>query len=314
MAQTILVTGATGFAGSHLLERLPDGARIVAWARPGGTAAPPSGPTGARVEWKGVDLLDRVEVGKALADAPPDVVYHLAGAPHVGTSFDNPALPLSINALGTHYLLDGIAHAAPRARVIVVTSAMIYGPSSDPHAEDSRMAPGSPYGLSKLAQDRLAALAAAGGMDAVIARPFNHTGPRQDPSFSMPGFAQQIARIEARRAEPVIRVGNLDVRRDISDVRDVADAYAVIAERGTAGTPYNVCSGVAWRIGDLLEQLVRKSRVAVRVEQEDARMRPIELPVLVGDNSRLRALGWAPRVPIETTLEDVLDYWRGRER
>ncbi len=314
MPQTILVTGATGFAGSHLLERLPDGVRVVAWARPGGT--PPASGAGmtARVEWQGVDLLDRAGVARALSDAPPDLVYHVAGAPHVGTSFDNPALPLSINALGTHYLLGGLAQAAPRARVLVVTSAMIYGPSVDPHAEDSPMAPGSPYGLSKLAQDRLASLAAADGMDAVIARPFNHTGPRQDPSFSMPGFAQQIARIEAGRAEPVIRVGNLDARRDISDVRDVVDAYAVIADRGTAGTPYNVCSGVAWRIGDLLERLVGRSKVAVRVERDEARLRPIELPFLVGDNARLRALGWAPRVPIETMLEDVLDYWRARER
>ena len=314
MPQTILVTGATGFAGSHLIERLPDGTRIVAWARPGGTAPASSARTADRVEWKGVDLLDRAGIAKALSEAPPDLVYHVAGAPHVGTSFDNPALPLSINALGTHYLLEALRHAAPRARVLVVTSAMIYGPSIDPHTEDSPMVPGSPYGLSKLAQDRLAAHGAADGMNAVIARPFNHTGARQDPSFSMPGFAQQIARIEAGRAEPVIRVGNLDARRDISDVRDVVDAYAVIAERGTAGTAYNVCSGVAWRIGDLLEQMVRTSTVALRLEEDESRLRPIELPFLVGDNSRLRALGWAPRVPIETMLEDVLDYWRARER
>ena len=313
MSQTILVTGATGFAGSHLLERLPDGARIVGWARPGGTPPATAG-TRSQITWQGVDLLDRAAIAKALSEVTPDLVYHVAGAPHVGTSFDNPALPLSINALGTHYLLDALANAAPRARVLVVTSAMIYGPSNEPHTETSPLAPGSPYGLSKLAQDRLAELAATDGMDVVTARPFNHTGPRQDPSFSMPGFAQQIARIEAGRAEPVIRVGNLDARRDISDVRDVVDAYAVIAERGAAGTPYNVCSGVAWRIGDLLEQLVRQSKVAVRVEQDEARLRPIELPFLVGDNARLRALGWAPRVPVETMLTDVLDYWRARER
>jgi len=306
----VLVTGATGFAGSHLLERLDAGADVIAWARPGGRhgAAPGAG----RAAWRGVDLLDRDGVQHAVAEARPDLVYHLAGAPHVGSSFDNPAEPLAINALGTHHLLTAIERAAPEARLVIVTSAMVYGPSDDPHAETSPMVPGSPYGLSKLAQDRLAALAAIDGLRTVIARPFNHTGARQDPSFAIPGFAQQIARIEAGLAEPVLRVGNLDAERDLSDVRDVVDGYAAIAERGVRGEAYNVCSGTAHRIGDLLEQLLTRSRVNVRVERDEARVRPIELKRLVGDNTRLRALGWTPRVSIETMLDDVLEYWRTR--
>lgn len=310
MADRILVTGATGFAGSHLLERLPPGARAIAWARPGGHPPPAGGQRD--IQWQQVDVLDRAAMKTALRESRPDVVYHLAGAPHVGSSFDNPAAPLESNALGTHYLLSAIADEVPKARVLVVTSAMVYGPSADPHTEDSPLRPGSPYGLSKLAQDRLAALAAKDGLDAVVARPFNHTGARQVPTFAIPGFAQQIARIEAGLAEPVLRVGNLDAERDLTDVRDVVDAYAVIAARGDAGAAYNVCSGVAWRIGDLLERLLRRSRVAVRVEQDEARVRPVDLPRLVGDNSRLRALGWAPRVPIDTMLDDVLEYWRAR--
>lgn len=310
MADRILVTGATGFAGSHLLERLPPGARAIAWARPGGHPTPAGGQRD--IQWQQVDVLDRAAMKTALRESRPDVVYHLAGAPHVGSSFDNPAAPLESNALGTHYLLSAIADEVPKARVLVVTSAMVYGPSADPHTEDSPLRPGSPYGLSKLAQDRLAALAAKDGLDAVVARPFNHTGARQVPTFAIPGFAQQIARIEAGLAEPVLRVGNLDAERDLTDVRDVVDAYAVIAARGDAGAAYNVCSGVAWRIGDLLERLLRRSRVAVRVEQDEARVRPVDLPRLVGDNSRLRALGWAPRVPIDTMLDDVLEYWRAR--
>jgi GDP-4-dehydro-6-deoxy-D-mannose reductase len=311
VADRILVTGATGFAGSHLLDRLPPGARAIAWARPGGH--PPLPPAAGRdVTWQQVDLLDRAAMKAALRESRPGIIYHLAGAPHVGSSFDNPAAPLESNALGTHYLLSAIADDAPGARVVVVTSAMVYGPSAEPLAEDSPLRPGSPYGLSKLAQDRLAALAATDGINAVIARPFNHTGARQAPSFAIPGFAQQIARIEAGLAEPVLRTGNLDAERDLTDVRDVVDAYAVIAARGDAGAAYNVCSGVAWRIGDLLERLLQRSRVAVRVEQDDARMRPVELPRLVGDNARLRALGWAPRVSIDTMLDDVLEYWRAR--
>lgn len=303
----ILVTGATGFAGSHLLDRLPKDARVTAWARPEGR---PATSAGANVEWRAVNLLDRAAIADALADAQPAVIYHLAGAPHVGTSFDNPAEPLAINALGTHNLLTAVSHHSPDTRVVVVTSAMIYRPSGAAIGEDSDKAPQSPYGLSKLAQDRLAILAAGDGLDVVVARPFNHTGARQAPSFSLPGFAQQIARIEAGLQEPVLRVGNLDAERDITDVRDVVDGYALIGAKGERGVAYNVCSGRAWRIGDLLELLLKRARVPVRVDVDESRLRPMELPRLLGDNSRLRALGWSPRIPIESTLDDVLAHWR----
>ena len=307
----ILVTGATGFAGSHLLERLPAGSRVVAWARgslPGNIQ--PGGISG--IEWRTVDLLDREAVAREMARARPTVIYHLAGAPHVGSSFENPAEPLTINAVGTHHLLTAVGNEAPGARVVVVSSAMIYAPSASPHTEDSATVPSSPYGLSKLAQDRLALLAAAEGLNAVVARPFNHTGARQAPSFAVSAFAQQIAHIEAGHSEPVLRVGNLDAERDITDVRDVVDAYALLGDRGEAGVPYNVCSGRAWRIGDLLDKLLRRARVNVRVEVDRTRLRPTELPRLVGDNSRLRALGWAPRIPLDSTLDDVLQHWRGQ--
>lgn len=304
----ILVTGATGFAGSHLLDRLPSASRVAAWSRPGGQR--PVNPT--RAAWSDVDLLDARSVARAIEETRPSTIYHLAGAPHVGSSFANPVPHLEINAIGTHNLLKAIEQIVPHARVVVVTSAMIYRPSSDRHTETSPLLPNSPYGLSKMAQDRLAALAAASGLDVVVARPFNHTGPRQDPSFAVPGFAQQIARIEAGRAGPVLRVGNLDAERDLSDVRDVVDAYEAIAARGAAGTPYNVCTGVRWRVGDLLDMLLSRARVPVRVEVDEARLRPIELPRLLGDNARLRGIGWIPRIPIETTLDDVLEYWRAQ--
>lgn len=304
----ILVTGATGFAGSHLLDRLPPDARVTAWARPGGR--PPR--KRPQVAWQAVDLLDRTAVARAVEQTQPRTIYHLAGAPHVGSSFDNPVQPLAINALGTHYLLGAVDAHARGARVVIVTSAMIYRRSNEPHTEASPAVPSSPYGLSKLAQDRLAALAAAGGLDIVIARPFNHTGARQDPSFSVPGFAQQIARIEAGLDAPVLQVGNLEAERDITDVRDVVDAYAAIAAGGKAGTAYNVCSGRAWRIGDLLDMMLRQTRVPIRVEVDSSRLRAVELPRLVGDNTRLRALGWAPRISVEDMLAGVLEYWRAQ--
>lgn len=304
----ILVTGATGFAGSHLLDRLPASSPITAWARPGGRA-----PFGhGRVRWRAVDLLDRAAVAEAVRDTAPSTIFHLAGAPHVGSSFDDPVTPLEINAIATHHLLTAVSRHAPAARVIVVTSAMIYGPSNDPHDEASPTLPSSPYALSKLAQDRLAALAAGEGLDVVIARPFNHTGARQDPSFSIPAFAEQIARIEAGAAPPRLLVGNLDAERDITDVRDVAGAYALLADKGVTGTAYNVCRGEASRIGDLLEILLRQARARVEIEVDKERLRPIELPRLVGDNARLRALGWEPRISVEEMLAGVLQYWRSR--
>lgn len=304
----ILVTGATGFAGSHLIERLPTASRIIAWARPGGHR-PHAHPN---TEWDDVDLLSADAVAQAIQRAQPATIFHLAGAPHVGSSFEDPVPHLEVNALGTHHLLHAVNAHARSSRVVIVTSAMIYAPSLDAHAEDAALRPQSPYGLSKLAQDRLATLAAADGLNVVIARPFNHTGPRQDPSFALPGFAQQIAQIEAGRGERVIQVGNLDAERDLSDVRDVVDAYLTIAAHGERGTPYNVCTGRMWRIGDLLEMLLSRARVPIRIELDESRLRPIELPRLLGDHARLRGLGWAPRIPIETTLDDVLAYWRAQ--
>jgi GDP-4-dehydro-6-deoxy-D-mannose reductase len=189
---------------------------------------------------------------------------------------------------------------------------MIYGPSDAPHAEDSPALPSSPYALSKLAQDRLASIAAESGLDVVIARPFNHTGPRQSPTFSIPGFAEQIAGIEAGLRAPVLRVGNLDAERDITDVRDVADAYMLLAREGERGRAYNVCRGMATRIGDLLGMMLRQARVRVTVETDTERLRPVDLPRLVGDNARLSALGWSPRISVEQMLTGVLEYWRSR--
>jgi len=169
--------------------------------------------------------------------------------------------------------------------------------------------PATPYGVSKLAQEMLA------GHDEVtrvfVARPFNHAGPRQSPTFATSGFARQIAEIEAGRRDPVLQVGNLDARRDITDVRDTVRAYRLIVTRGTARRPYNVCSGKAYRVGDLLDALVALSPRAIAVEVDSSRFRPSDNPLLLGDGSRIAAeTGWSPEIPIERTLQDLLDYWR----
>jgi len=305
---TAIVTGATGFVGRHLVERLAGQARLIGWCRPGGHAPDSSWP----VEWRTVDILDLAAVRAAIEESRPAQLYHLAGAPHVGASFGDTVAPLRVNAFGTHHVLDAVRHAGRPCRVLVVSSAQIYGPSDEPIHEDSRLLPASPYGLSKLAADELARHSVAlDALDIVIARPFNHTGPGQSADFAVPSFARQIALIEAGRGASQIEVGNVEARRDLTDVRDVVDAYVRLMAGGRTGLPYNVCSGRAWRVGDLLDELIHLAHVHVPVHVDAARLRPRDADVLQGDATRIRTeLGWTPTIRVEQTLRDTLDFWR----
>jgi GDP-4-dehydro-6-deoxy-D-mannose reductase len=307
----ILVTGAAGFAGSHLLDRLiGSGAPIVGWYRPD---MPP--PARADVQWRGVELTDRASVAAAIAEDTPAQIYHLAGAPSVETSWTNAVPHLRINALGTHHLLEAVRIAGLPCRVLVVTSAQVYETREQALDEDSRLRPSTPYGLTKLAQDELARQAAAEGIDAIVARPFNHVGPRQTAGFAIASFARQVARLEAGLDASVMRVGNLEPRRDLSDVRDVADAYVRLMAKGVSGREYNVCAGTAHRIGDVLDTLLRLATGSVTRETDAARLRPNDVPVVLGDATRIRSeIGWSPRIPFETTLRDTLDWWRAEVR
>jgi len=308
----MLVTGATGFAGSHLLDRLTDRARVAGWHRPGGRP-----PDRARtMDWHAVDLLDPVAVRENLDRVGPTHIYHLAGAPLVGASWQNVVPQLRANALGTHHLIEAVRRAGRPCRVLVVTSAQIYQPGDEPINENAPLVPRTPYGLSKLAADQIALRAAQDdGLDVVIARPFNHAGPRQSPDYVVSSFARQLALIEAGQAEPVMRVGNLAARRDLTDVRDVVDAYIRLMDAAPPGRPYNICSGRAWRVADLLDELRQMITVPVNVEVDPTRLRPADALVLQGDAARARAeLGWTPQIPVEKTLRDTLDWWRSEIR
>lgn len=303
-----LVTGATGFAGSHLVDRLLESHdRIAAWSHSAGRSVERQDP---RVHWQRVDLLDRSAVETSLADLRPQVIYHLAGLPHVAEAWKNAGRTLAVNALGTHHVLEAVRHVAPSAKVVVAGSALVYRPGSGALSEDAPIAPADPYGVSKLAQEMLAERAAT---PVIRTRPFNHAGPRQSDAFVTSSFARQIAEIEAGVREPVLRVGNLDARRDIMDVRDTARAYESLAGKGVPGRVYNICSGTAHRIGDLLDRLLRLARTNVTVQQDPSRLRPSDNPIVLGDPSRLQAdTGWRVEIPIDTTLGDLLSWWRAR--
>lgn len=307
----VLVTGATGFAGGHLLQHLAPARDVVAWGR----SEPPS-EVAPLATWARVDLLDRDAVRRAIDALRPAAVFHLAGVPSVAASWDDTASPLAGHVLATAHLLDALVRTGRPSRVLVTGSAAVYAPSDTPIPESGAVAPTSPYALSKLAQEQLSLRAGPeDGLDVIVARAFNHTGPRQSAAFVAPSFARQIARIEHGQQDPVLHVGDLTAVRDLTDVRDVVGAYALLMDTGAPGTVYNIGSGVGRAIGSILEALVSRARVPVRVETDPARLRPRDVRALVADCARLvDATGWSPRVSFDQMLDDLLAYWRAEVR
>ncbi|MPZ16820.1 MAG: NAD-dependent epimerase/dehydratase family protein [Luteitalea sp.] len=308
----VLVTGAAGFAGSHLLDLLiRDGRPIVGWYRPGSDE-----PRTARdgVTWRAVELLDGKAVQRALADMSPSALYHLAGAAHQASSWQESDTALALNVRATHHLLEVLRRRSPGTRVLVTGSAAVYRPAAVPLEEDAPLAPTSPYGLSKLAQELLALRAAHDDkLEVIVTRSFNHIGPGQSPQYFASSFALQLARIEAGLEAPVISVGNLEPQRDLTDVRDTVQAYKRLMAHGRPGTTYNVCSGHAYAIGDVLGELRRHATREIEVRVDTTRLRPTDQALLVGNPARLTTdTGWRPEIPLSQTLADLLAWHRAR--
>jgi len=318
----VLVTGAHGFVGGHLLELLrgehPE-VQAFALVRPRGGAPVPR-PGGATI--LEADIDDAAAVSAALATARPDRIVHLAGQSSVHHSWIDPGATLRTNVMGVVHLMEGLRAAALRPRVLVVGSADEYGIVDNPGvpvAEDTPLRPVSPYAVSKVAQGQLALeYAVPGGPEVLRTRTFPHTGPGRGEAFAESSFARQLVEVAAGRRPPVLSVGNLDAVRDFTDVRDVVRAYWLLLERGPHGvarpeTVFNVCSGRGVRVGDVLRRLIDLAGVQVEVRQDPSRFRPSDIPVLIGDNRRLRAAtGWEPRIGLDQTLRDLLEDWRER--
>ena len=308
----ILITGITGFAGGHLASLCREHAdEVHGLVRPGREAAAPDG-----VTVHAAVLTEPGSVGAALAAAAPDTVVHLAGASSVGQSFAEPLETWEANLGGTLGVLEALRREAPEVRCVVVSSGEVYGrvdPAGLPVGPDTPLRPLSPYGASKAAADLAGAQYRAGyGMPAVRVRAFNQIGPGHDARFVLPNVARQIARAEAAgRTELEIRVGNVDTRRDFTDVRDMVRAYRLLAQRGDLDAVYLACSGRSLSVKELVDGLVELTPIDAVVRSDPRRRREGEQPDLYGSADRLAAdTGWAPRIPLRTTLSDTLDWWR----
>ncbi len=259
------------------------------------------------------DVADAAAVRRVMSDVLPEAVYHLAAMTHVGDSWENPSQVLRVNVLGTAEVLAAARALPTSARVLVVSSAEVYGvvrPEQLPLDEDTPTEPASPYAASKLAAESVALQAWRGyGQPVVVVRPFNHIGPGQSPNFFVPAMAKRI--VEAKRSgQRSLRVGTLTTRRDFTDVRDVVAAYRLLVERGEAGSVYNVCSGRDVAMADVVAQLLQLAGADLELETDPELVRPVDVPVLRGDAARLRAAtGWQPDIPLATTLADVLTSW-----
>jgi GDP-4-dehydro-6-deoxy-D-mannose reductase len=317
----ILITGITGFVGGHLAAELrahDEAAEIwgLAWGEYDRKSLENAVP-GIRLV--AGDLVDRDSVEPILAKARPDVIYHLAAATSVARSWDSVARSLEINAIGTAHLFDAILGLGLDPVVVVSSTAEIYGRITDPSTpvtEDCPLAPISPYGTSKVAQDLLTAQFHTGrGLATVRLRFFHLTGPGRPPHFVASSFARQIARAEAGLAPPKIGVGNLDSVRDFTDVRDAVRACRLAADRDHAGRVFHVCTGRETAISEVLDLLLAKSECEISIEVDGNLVRRSDIPWLVGDPSRIEAAtGWRAEIPLEKTLKDLLDWWRQRER
>ena len=288
-----LITGASGFAGTALHAHLKAaGDDVIAWSR----------------AENGPDITQRDPVFSAMADAEPDVVYHLAAQSHVPTAWEDPIATIRANVEGTQNVVDAAA-AANRPRVVVVTSAEVYGsvkPEQLPITEDFPLRPSNPYAVSKVAADAVALGAFLGtGLDVIRIRAFNHFGPGQSPSFVSAGFAQRIA-VAAQTGKTSIEVGSLDVARDFTDVRDVVRAYRLAGTDGEPGEVYNVCSGVSRSIREIAEAFVSRSGINISLDPSRELQRPVDTPIVVGSAARINEhTGWEPEISFESSLDDI---------
>lgn len=305
-----LVIGGAGFVGKYLVRHLLELKHEVII-----TKMPMEE---ARVEGAAVydlDILDKATVTELLEKISPDLVFHLAAQSSVSMSWKNPQQTVDVNVKGSVNVLDGLRSMKKKARILLIGSGEEYGqvfPSETPVCETNPLRPGNIYAATKACQNMIGRIyAQAYGMNLVMVRAFNHIGPDQSPVFVAADFCRQAALIETGMQEAVIRVGNLEAKRDFTDVRDVVHAYVLLAEKGQAGETYNVGSGHAVSIGDVLKLVLKQSAVEIQVEVDEEKLRPVDVPVMEADVRKVwRDVGWKAQIQLEQTIGDMMEYWR----
>jgi len=317
MKKRALITGITGFAGSHMAEFLLkkdiEVYGICRWRSNRENIIHLSD----KLKLIEADLLDSHSLGSLMFEVRPNLIFHLAAQSFVPASWTSPAVTLETNVIGSANLFETIKRAQLDPVIQIACSSEEYGlvkSEEIPIKETNPLRPLSPYGVSKIAMDYLGyQYFKSYGMKIIRTRGFNHTGPRRGEVFAESSFAKQIAEIEKGLRQPIIYVGNLEAQRDYTDVRDMVRGYFLAATEGEPGEVYNICSGKAWKIGDVLDYLISLSKVKVKVKKDPTRMRPSDVPILIGDNTKFhRQTGWEPKIPLEKTFRDLLDYWRER--
>ena len=309
----VLITGATGFAGSHLADYLVgEGLEVYGAKRPRSRGEFVNG----AVQYVEADITDYTSVAQAIKKVEPDYLFHLAAQSYVPLSWKAPQATFTTNAIGTVNILEAVRRESPDTVVQVAGSSEEYGLAEEgetPMKETNPLRPQSPYGVSKVAADLFAQqYYRSYGLKVVVTRAFNHTGPRRGEVFATSSFAKQLAEIEEGK-EPTIYVGNLSAQRDWVDVRDVVKAYWLAANKCEYGEAYNICSGHVWSIGEMLNILLSHVGKKIRVIRDEDRMRPSDVLVLLGDCSKFKkATGWGPTIEFGQTMLDLLNYWRLR--
>ena len=315
----ILITGITGFVGSHLADyclSLEQQVEVIGTCRWRSRRENIEHIEDA-IDLYECDLRDASSVKTLLADIQPERIFHLAAQSYVPSSWNSPGETITTNVIGQLNIFEAMRETNSTASIQIAGSSEEYGlvhPEEAPITEKNPLRPLSPYAVSKVAQDMLAyQYFQSYGLRVVRTRAFNHTGPRRGDVFVTSNFAKQIAEIEAGQRPPVIHVGDLNPKRDFTDVRDIVRAYWLSLEHCSLGEVYNVASGKAYRIKEVLKILLDNSGQDIEVVEDPERLRPSDVPLLLGDNSRFcKATGWAPEIPFEETAKDLLDYWRER--
>lgn len=314
--KTVLITGISGFAGSFLAEHIASFKEFNIVGTTISNISPNLSKINDQITLKEINLIDAKAVLELIKEIKPDFIYHLAALSAPSQSFDNPSEIVTNNISAQINLLEAVRSAdINNAKILITSSADIYGlvePKNLPIDENTPFMPTNSYAVSKLAQDFLALqYFLTYKMNIVRVRPFNHIGPRQSPNFVVSKFAKEIAEIEKGLIPPVLYVGSLDAKRDFTDVRDMVRCYVSILDKGIAGEVYNIGSGVSYKIRDILNMLLAKSSIKIKVENDQALFRPADNPELICNSKKVRDVtNWKPEISLEKTLMDTLDYWR----